>query len=184
MPEKYDCRNNSVLGGKTGCGEYGWHQRAEQNPDINKTQTNQNYCMKIAAIIARSLLGLLFVVFGLNIFLNFIPLPLPPEGPARNFMIALGVRHYFWVVGALEFIGGVLLLSGRYTPLGLTLLGPVIINILCVHIFLDPSGLPMAIIVAALASFLLYRYREHFVGLINPALSAPSRSATTGDAKS
>ena len=78
----------------------------------------------------------------------------------------------------------VLLLSGRYTPLGLTLLGPVIINILCVHIFLDPIGLPMAIIVAALASFLLYRYREHFVGLINPALSAPSRSATTGDAKS
>ena len=124
--------------------------------------------MKIATIIARSLLGLLFVVMGLNIFLNFIPMPPPPEGPARNFMMALLVSHYFWVAGALEFVGGALLLTGRFAPLGLTLLGPVIVNIVCFHLFMEPSGLPMAIVVAALALFLLWRHREHFAGLVKP----------------
>jgi hypothetical protein len=91
----------------------------------------------------------MFIVFGLNIFFNFMPMPPPPEGPARNFITALGVSHYFYVVGTLELVGGALLLAGRFVPLGLTLLGPVIVNILCVHIFLEPSGLPMAIVVSA-----------------------------------
>ena len=134
--------------------------------------------MKIATIIARSLLGLLFVVMGLNIFLNFIPMPPPPEGPARNFMMALFMSHYFLIVGALEVAGGALLLTGRYLPLGLTLLGPVIVNIVCFHLFMEPSGLPMAIIVAALALFLLRRYREHFVGLVKPV--QPARGETAG----
>ena len=122
--------------------------------------------MKIATIIARSLLGLIFVVFGLNIFLNFIPIPAPPAGPARDFTMALAVSHYFYVVGGLQLIGGALLLAGRFVPLGLTLLGPVIVNILCVHLFLDPSGLSLAIIVAALALFLLWRHRPNFAGLL------------------
>jgi len=138
--------------------------------------------MKIGTIITRSLLGLLFVVFGLNIFFNFIPLPPPPEGPARNFMMALAMSHYFYVVGALEAIGGALLLTGRFTPLGLTLLGPVIVNILCVHVFLDPSGLPLAIVVSALALFLLCRYREHFAGLVKPVQPAQGRSTPTVNA--
>ena len=121
--------------------------------------------MKIATIIARVLLGVLFVVLCLNFFLNFIPLPPPPAGPARDFMMALAVSHYFYVVGALQVIGGVLLLAGRLVPLGLTLLGPVIVNILCFHIFLDPSGLPLAIVVATLSLFLLWRYRPSFAGL-------------------
>ena len=134
--------------------------------------------MKIATIIARSLLGLLFVVMGLNIFLNFIPMPPPPEGPARNFMMALFMSHYFLIVGALEVAGGALLLTGRYLPLGLTLLGPVIVNIVCFHLFMEPSGLPLAIVVAALALFLLRRYREHFVGLVKPV--QPARGETAG----
>ena len=121
--------------------------------------------MKIATIIARVLLGVLFVVLGLNIFLNFIPLPPPPAGPARDFMTALAVSHYFYVVGALQVIGGTLLFAGRLVPLGLTLLGPVIVNILCFHIFLEPSSLPLAIVVATLALFLLWRYRASFAGL-------------------
>jgi len=129
--------------------------------------------MKIATIIVRSLLGLMFTVFGLNIFFNFMPLPPPPEGPARNFTTALAVSHYFYVVGALEVVGGALLLVGRFLPLGLTLLGPVIVNILCVHIFLEPSGLPMAFVVSALALFLLWRYREHFAALVK---SVPTRA--------
>lgn len=133
--------------------------------------------MKIATIIVRSLLGLMFVVFGLNIFFNFMPQPPPPEGPARNFIMALAVSHYFYVVGALKVVGGALLLAGRLVPLGLTLLGPVIVNILCFHVFLEPSGLPIAVVVSVLALFLLWRYREHFAQLMK---SVP----TLGEARS
>jgi hypothetical protein len=76
--------------------------------------------------------------------------------------------HYVYVVGLLQVTGGLLLLIGRYVPLGLTLLGPVIANILLFHIFLDPSGLLMAIVVALLALFLLWRYRTNFAGLLKP----------------
>src|ERR1041385_3122231 len=112
-----------------------------------KPKNQRKNCMKLATIIARSLLGLMFVVFGLNIFFNFMPQPPPPEVLARNFIMALAVSHYFYVVGALEVAGGALLLAGRLVPLGLTLLGPVIVNILCFHIFLEPSGFPVAIMV-------------------------------------
>src|SRR5882762_12017470 len=123
--------------------------------------------MKILIIVARSLLGLMFVVFGLNAFLQFIPAP-PPPGLAGDFMKALFVSHYFYVVAILQIAGGALCLLGRFVPLGLTLLGPVIVNILLFHIFLEPAGLPMAIIVAILALFLLWRYRTNFAGLVRP----------------
>ncbi len=142
--------------------------------------------MKTTTIIARTLLGLIFVTFGLNMFLNFIPLPPLPEGPAREFMTALFVSHYVYVVGALQVLGGLILLSGRWTPLGLTLLGPVIVNILCFHALMAPAGLPMAFVVSFLALFLLWRYRGHFAGLIKdggPALSQlPSQGTETGNA--
>jgi len=122
--------------------------------------------MKMATIIARSLLGLIFVVFGSNVFLHFIPMPPPPEGPAREFMTALFMSHYLYVIGGLEVAGGLLLLAGRWVPLGLTLLGPVILNILCFHAFMASAGLPMAIVVSVLAMFLLWRYHENFAGLV------------------
>ena len=129
--------------------------------------------MKTVTIIARSLLGLIFVVFGLNMFLHFIPMPPPPEGPARDFMTALFVSHYLYVIGALQVAGGVLLLIGRKVPLGLALVGPVIVNILCFHVLMAPAGLPMAIVVSLLALFLLWRYREHFAGLVKNAPVLP-----------
>ena len=122
--------------------------------------------MKIATIIVRTLLGLVFVVFGSNIFLHFMPMPPPPATLAGDFSKALMQSHYIYVVGLLQVIGGLLLLIGRYVPLGLTLLGPVIVNILLFHIFLDRSGLPLAIIVSVLALFLLSRYRANFAGLV------------------
>lgn len=122
--------------------------------------------MKIATIIARSLLGLIFVVFGSNMFLHFIPMPPPPEGPARDFMTALFVSRYLYIVGALQVVGGILLLLGRWVPLGLTLLGPVILNIVCFHALMAPAGLPLAIIVSVLALFLLWSYRESFAGIV------------------
>ncbi|PYJ61972.1 MAG: hypothetical protein DME24_05085 [Verrucomicrobia bacterium] len=120
--------------------------------------------MKTLTIIVRSLLGLTFVVFGLNAFLQFIPLP-PPQGLAGDFMKALFVSHYFYVVAILQIVGGALCLLGRFVPLGLTLLCPVIVNILLFHIFLEPSGLPLAVVVSVLALFLLWAYRQSFGGL-------------------
>jgi len=130
--------------------------------------------MNIATVIARGLLGLIFVMFGSNMFLHFIAVP-PPEGPARDFMTALSVSHYVYVVGAVQVVGGLLLFTVRWVPLGLTLLGPVIVNIVCFHALMAPAGLPMAIIVAALALFLLWRHRGSFSGLVK----AQSGSADT-----
>ena len=141
--------------------------------------------MKIATIIARSLLGLIFVVFGSNMFLHFIPTPPPQEGPAHEFMTALFLSHYLYVVGALQVVGGVLLLIGCKVPLGLTVLGPVIVNILCFHVLMAPAGLPMAIVVSLLALFLLWRYSEHFAGLVKnaPGISdLPRQAIATGSA--
>ena len=123
--------------------------------------------MKNLTIIVRSLLGLTFVVFGLNAFLQFIPAP-PPQGLAGDFTKALFVSHYFYVVAVLQIAGGALLLLGRFVPLGLTLLGPVIVNILLFHIFLEPTGLPVAVVVGALALFLLWANRQAFSGVFEP----------------
>ena len=123
--------------------------------------------MKIATIIARFLLGLVFVVFGLNAFLHFIPAP-PMAGPAGDFINAMMTSGYVKVVGFCEVVGGLLLLIGRFVALGLTLLGPVIVNILCFHVFLNHQGWQVASIVAVLALFLLWRHRANFAGLLKP----------------
>jgi len=121
--------------------------------------------MKIAALIARILLGLVFVVFGLNGFLLFIPMGPLPSGAAGQFLSALGESHYVFVVSALQLAGGVLLLVNRYVPLALTLLGPVIANIFLYHLLMDRRGLPMAIAVVALWGILAFRHRQNFSGL-------------------
>ena len=123
--------------------------------------------MKIATIIVRVLLGLMFVVLGSNAFLHFIPMQ-PMEGPAGAFIGAMAATGYIKAVASFQVAGGALLLLGRYVPLGLTLLGPVIVNIVFFHVFLERSSLAMAGIVAALALFLLARYRNSFAGLVRP----------------
>jgi hypothetical protein len=95
------------------------------------------------------------------------------------------VSHYLYAIGAVQVAGGVLLLIGRKVPLGLTLVGPVIVNILCFHVLMAPAGLPMALVVSLLALFLLWRYREHFAGLVKsaPGLSdLPRQEIATGNA--
>lgn len=124
--------------------------------------------MKVVTILVRVLLGLAFVVFGANIIRPFIPMPELPSNLAGDFSRALMLSHYMSVIGILQLVGGALLLIGRYVPLGLTLLGPVVVNIDCYHIFLDRSGLPVAGIVSALILFLLWRYRAAFAGLVQP----------------
>jgi putative oxidoreductase len=120
--------------------------------------------MKIIALLARLLLGLVFFVFGLNGFLHFIPGPIPP-GIAGQYVMALFQSHYYVVIFGAQFLGGVLLLVNRYVPLALTILGPVIVNILCFHLFMLTTGLPLALIVAVLWAFLVYRDRQAFSGL-------------------
>ena len=124
--------------------------------------------MKIVVIIARVLLGLVFVVFGSNIFLHFIPQPPLPAGPFKDFAMALFVTHYMYVVGAFQVVGGLFCLIGRYVPLGLMLLGPVIVNIDLFHALMAPEGLPIAAVVSVLALVVLYGYRSAFAGLVKP----------------
>ena len=120
--------------------------------------------MKTASTIARYLLGVIFLVFGLNGFLHFIPMPLPP-GVAGQFFMALGTSHYFVVVFLLELIGAVLLLAGLYVALALAIIAPVVVNILCFHAFMEPSGLPMAVIVSVLWLLAAINVRSAFEGL-------------------
>jgi putative oxidoreductase len=121
--------------------------------------------MKIAFLIARILLGLIFLVFGLNGFLHFIPMP-PPTGTAGQFMMALFVSHYLAVVFLLEIIPGILLLVNRYVPLALVLLAPVIVNIFLFHALMAPSGLPLALIVILLWIVTAVSVRSAFAGLL------------------
>jgi putative oxidoreductase len=120
--------------------------------------------MKIAALIARILLGLVFVVFGLNGFFHFMIGPLP-SGVAGQFLGALIQSHFDLVLSAVELVGGALLLANRYVPLGLVLLGPVIVNIFFYHLPMDRSGLIIAIVVIILWGLIALRHRQYFSGL-------------------
>ena len=120
--------------------------------------------MRIASVIARYLAGVIFLVMGLNGFLNFIPLP-PPGGIAGQFMGALYVSHYLWVIFAFQVIAGVFLLVNRYVPLAVAILAPVLVNILTFHALMAPSGLPLALFVALLWIVIFIEVRPAFSGL-------------------
>jgi putative oxidoreductase len=120
--------------------------------------------MKIVSTIARFLLALIFTIFGLNGFLNFIPAtPMPPL--ALQFVGALVQSHYMIVVFVFETACGLLLLANRYVPLALALLAPVIVNIVLFHLSMAPAGLPVALFVSLLWMVLAYNVRFAFSGL-------------------
>src|SRR4029077_4258995 len=120
--------------------------------------------MRIASLIAQYLAGVIFLVMGLNGFLNFIPLP-PPGGIAGQFLGALYVSHYQWVIFGFQVIAGVLLLVNRYVALAVAMLAPVIVNILSFHTLMAPSGLPLALFVALLWAVIFVDVRPAFSGL-------------------
>jgi putative oxidoreductase len=120
--------------------------------------------MRTASVVAQYLTGVIFLVMGLNGFLNFIPLP-PPAGIAGQFMGVLYVSHYLWVIFAFQVIAGVLLLVNRYVPLAIAVLAPVIVNILTFHATMAPSGLPLALFVAILWALIFVDVRPAFAGL-------------------
>jgi uncharacterized membrane protein YphA (DoxX/SURF4 family) len=121
--------------------------------------------MRIASIVARYLLGLIFLVFGLNGFLHFIPMPPPKGALAAQFGGAIFASHYWVVVFGVQVLGGILLLVNRFVVLALVLLGPVIVNIFFFHALMAPEGLPLAIIVVVLWVILAVRYKQHLAGI-------------------
>lgn len=125
--------------------------------------------MKTVTTIARYLLGITFVVFSLNFWFKFIPLPAPEEGSqAATFMGLMIGSGYLVVVKVLELLGGALLLVGRYVNLGLALLGPIVVNICLYHIFILKGGYPIAVLVAVLAVVALAGRREFINSLMAP----------------
>jgi len=124
--------------------------------------------MKVLTVIARILLGLIFVVFGSNAFLHFIPMPPPPQGLAGDYVRVFIDSGYVYVIAILQIVGGLLLLIGRFVPLGLTILGAIVVNILIFHALMAPEGFPPALVVTALELFLVWRYRTAFAGLVRP----------------
>jgi hypothetical protein len=107
----------------------------------------------------------IFLTFGLNGFLHFIPMP-PPTGIAAQFFGALFVSRLYIVIFFLQIVPAILLLVNRYVPLALTILGAVIFNILCFHIFMAPAGLPLAIFVTILWILVVSRVWPAFKGIL------------------
>jgi putative oxidoreductase len=134
--------------------------------------------MRTASTIARYLAGVIFLVFGLNGFLNFIPLP-APQGIAGQFMGALAVSHYLWVIFAFQVVAAALLLINRYVPLAVAVLAPVLVNIISFHAFMAPSGLPLALFVALLWALIFADVRPAFTALFQPRLSTERNRRTT-----
>ncbi|HEV3098680.1 MAG TPA: hypothetical protein VGY75_03085 [Candidatus Udaeobacter sp.] len=126
--------------------------------------------MKILTIIARILLGLIFVFFGSNAFLRFLPMPPLPQGVTGEYLHAFFASGYVYVISGFQVAGGLLLLIGRFVPLGLTILAAIIVNIWAFHLLMapEPAGLPPAVVVTILELFLVWSYRASFAGILRP----------------
>jgi putative oxidoreductase len=118
--------------------------------------------MKIATIIARVILGLPFLIFGINYFFPFAPHP-ELHGAAIDYMTGLTKAGYFWpLLRSLEIVIGIALISGYFVPAALAVLAPINLQILLFHLALEPQNVPMAVILAILQVFLMYRYWAYF----------------------
>ena len=120
--------------------------------------------MKIAVIVCRILLGALFVFSGLNSLFGFIKAP-PMTGDVGEWSRIMLTSHYFGVVGFCELVGGGLLMVGRYVPLGLVFLGPVIVNIVTFHLTIGKNANAVTAVVVLIQLFLMWAYRSSFAPL-------------------
>jgi putative oxidoreductase len=129
--------------------------------------------MNKSIVAARIALGLVFTVFGLDYFLHYLPDPgASPRGGA--FLEALFVTGYmFPLIKGLEILCGLLLLAGRLVPLALALLAPIVVNIACYHLILDPGVRSIAVLVSVLHVFLLWSHRASFAPLLGVPAPAP-----------
>ena len=127
--------------------------------------------MKVAATIARYLLGLTFTVFGLNGFFHFIHQPYPANPLALQYMTVMSATHYFVLVFLIQLIAGLLLLAGRFVPLALSLLAPILVNILLYHGLMDPAGLPIGVVACILWFLVFWSVRGAFAGILSPTIA-------------
>jgi putative oxidoreductase len=123
--------------------------------------------MKITSIVARYLLGLMFTVFGLNGFLNFIHQPPPTNPLALQFFGAIIASHFAAFLFAGQVLGGLLLLSGYFVPLALTVLAAELYNILAFHLTMAPASIPPALVACVLWILVFLQYRESFTGIFS-----------------
>ncbi len=122
--------------------------------------------MRIAVIVARVLLGLMFFAFSLMFFLKLMPQP-ALSGNMKEFTEGMAASGYLMqLVKAVELICGLALITGFFAPLATVVIFPVVVNIVCVHIFLAPEGLPIAIVILLLNLFLAYAYRDRYAPML------------------
>jgi uncharacterized membrane protein YphA (DoxX/SURF4 family) len=129
--------------------------------------------------VARVLMGLMFFVFGLNGFLNFIPPPPPDAMPEASMAFAgamMKTGYLFQLVKGTEVLVGVLLLLNRFVPLALALIAPVVVNILAFHAFLAPSGVAMPIVILLIELYLAWSYRAVYRPMLAAKVSPNSES--------
>lgn len=122
--------------------------------------------MKYVSVIARYLLGLIFTIFGLNGFLNFIHQPPPTNPLAIQFLVAVSGSHFATFFFAVQLLGGLLLLSGYFVPLALTLLAAELYNILAFHLTFAPASIAPALVAAVLWVLVFLQYRESFKAIL------------------
>jgi putative oxidoreductase len=123
--------------------------------------------MKTTSIVARYLLGLMFTVFGLNGFLNFIHQPPPANPLAMQFLVTVSESHFAAFFFAIQLLGGLLLLSGYFVPLALTVLAAELYNILAFHLTLAPASIPPALVASVLWILVFLHYRKSFTPIFN-----------------
>ena len=123
--------------------------------------------MRYAILVARILLGLIFLVTGANHIVPFLPMP-PMTGDAGTFGTILFTHGVFRTIGLIDVVAGILLLVGRFVPLGLTLLGPIIVNILLFTVMIQHGNPGLAIVLVLLEAFLIFAYRASFAGIFSP----------------
>jgi uncharacterized membrane protein YphA (DoxX/SURF4 family) len=124
---------------------------------------------------SRLILGLIFLVNGLNGFFQFLPMPALPARAMAFAGALLGTGYMFPLLKTIEVISGALLLSGVLVPFTLTLLAPVIVNIAAFHLFLAPAATPMVVLLLATELHLAWTYRAAFAPLF-----ARQRAVTSG----
>jgi uncharacterized membrane protein YphA (DoxX/SURF4 family) len=131
---------------------------------------------RVLPAVGRILLGLMFLVFGLNGFLQFIPQPAPPpEGAMAFFMALVHTGYMLPLIKGTEVVVGVLLLANRFVPLALALIAPNVVNIVLFHAFLEPKGIALAVVVLALEVYLAWAYRASYRPMLAARVRAEAR---------
>ncbi|HVW23987.1 MAG TPA: DoxX family protein [Polyangiaceae bacterium] len=131
------------------------------------------------ATASRLIQGSAFLVFGLNGFFHFLPMPAPPPAAGAFFGALLATGYMFPLIKTTEIVTAILLLSNRFVPLALALIAPVIVNIVAFHAFLAPAGLALPLVLLATELTLAWNYRKAY----SPMLRARATPAPLTNSK-